>query len=404
VSAQGVGAAGAGAGAASGNTRAERSARGRALVAVLAIALAGAGFSSWPIAQFVADVSDPTAAISDLNMILAFGLWLLLFSILLARGALGSFRIRRFCSEIPGITPEKWFSGVLRPGPGWGLWQALRKNPNAAVRRFNLRGKGPMTYLLLFLSGASWYFCAIPTLFWSLQPSVPRVMGLAIFWRLHFAFRHAAYRRIAAPSNEIRAKDARAVLLFLRSFAADDIMSLGKGWRRIFTAGRRFEEEVTELLWQWGPVVAIGQPREKIPRLGAAREYVAHANWQERVAQLVQEARLVLLMVGKTPGLAWEVSHVASHGAEGKLVLVFPPLKKKMVAGRWEIFRKEVAQSVAWFDAASIDPATTLLIAFRPGREAVVVTARGRRQANYDAAFNLVAWSDGRAATQAIPA
>jgi hypothetical protein len=68
-------------------------------------------------------------------------------------------------------------------------------------------------------------------------------------------------------------------------------------------------------------VIAIGKPDEELPSLGAARFYVAHDRWQQKVAEVVKVARLVLWTTGTTEGLRWEAKHLVESCPPDKLIL-----------------------------------------------------------------------------------
>jgi transposase len=57
-----------------------------------------------------------------------------------------------------------------------------------------------------------------------------------------------------------------------------------------------------------GPFVAIGRPGEELPALGAYRTYVQHEAWQEEGRDLLSAAQLVLIRLGMTEGVLWELS------------------------------------------------------------------------------------------------
>ena len=57
-----------------------------------------------------------------------------------------------------------------------------------------------------------------------------------------------------------------------------------------------------------GPFVAVGDPTEELPQLGAARVYAADEDWQATVDEWTARAGVVLLQTGESEGLAWECS------------------------------------------------------------------------------------------------
>jgi hypothetical protein len=81
------------------------------------------------------------------------------------------------------------------------------------------------------------------------------------------------------------------------------------------------EEDIAHALGAIGPVLAIGNPSEKLPTLGAARLYVTSERWQDVVLKLVTSAKLVVLRSAATRGLAWEVEKVVRHVAPERILL-----------------------------------------------------------------------------------
>jgi hypothetical protein len=67
--------------------------------------------------------------------------------------------------------------------------------------------------------------------------------------------------------------------------------------------------------------------------LGAARDYVPDAVWQDEVQQRIRDAAVVVLVIGSSQGLAWELSQLRDLGQLHKLILLFPPADD--VVNRW---------------------------------------------------------------------
>ncbi|EHR72389.1 TM2 domain-containing protein [Burkholderiales bacterium JOSHI_001] len=132
-----------------------------------------------------------------------------------------------------------------------------------------------------------------------------------LLWLLHLVRR--VLRHETETADERMQADPRPPVLYLRSFQDDDQALLFDGGFRLVGSAMRLlavatpEQELAWLLNEHGPVVAIGKPDEPLPELGAARLYVSHADWQRVVLDLMQGAALVVLRVGNSPGVAWEL-------------------------------------------------------------------------------------------------
>jgi hypothetical protein len=123
------------------------------------------------------------------------------------------------------------------------------------------------------------------------------VAGLSIF-----ALELLAAAAITPNALQLLERDRRPPIVYLRPFSLDALF------------GGNREGELCKLFGQHGPVVAIGRPGEVfgIPR-GAARLYVSDDHWQNAVLRLLEDARAVLLVAGKTAGVAWELHTILSR-------------------------------------------------------------------------------------------
>lgn len=125
----------------------------------------------------------------------------------------------------------------------------------------------------------------------------------------------------------------RDYVLFLRSFADDKrwILTRSMG-NSIASSFIRTPARLEELLY-WssrnvGDVVAIGKPGERLAQLGALRAYFSDDQWQEAVVNAVDRAQHVVVVLGETPGLRWELETVLASECREKVLLVVPPLKR----------------------------------------------------------------------------
>lgn len=179
--------------------------------------------------------------------------------------------------------------------------------------------------------------------------------------------RDAAARRVTLPStkpmsylyahtqhiyaysaDEVLERDHRPPIVLLRSFAGD----VGR-WRT-----DSIESAIVDGLWAWGPVIATARPVRGVgrlgeateeyrdgqrylvwktkrgeaymgpvaPPLGAARARIPSEQWQESVVEWMSEARLIVMTMGSTPGLVWEMAQVHRLDLLDRLMLVFTPV------------------------------------------------------------------------------
>jgi hypothetical protein len=131
---------------------------------------------------------------------------------------------------------------------------------------------------------------------------------LLILWGTRIYRR--ARRAAMLPGSALMKKDTRPAVLYLRSFHDDSRIKV-----RARAANGRilperlvkipFEEVVTDHLWGYGPVLAIGNPQTKSKRapLGAARDYADDSSWQQKVTELMHKAAMIVVVAGGTEGL-----------------------------------------------------------------------------------------------------
>jgi hypothetical protein len=117
----------------------------------------------------------------------------------------------------------------------------------------------------------------------------------------------------------------------------------------------------------FGPVVAIGQPGERIPPVGAFRRYYENDEWQGAVQQMLRSAKLIVLSVGDTPSVGWEVSRVRHLGLLDRTLFVIPPVGREARQRRLALLASQLG-----FHPSLLPPAA-------PGIECVGVMFEGER-------------------------
>jgi hypothetical protein len=201
-----------------------------------------------------------------------------------------------------------------------------------------------------------------------------------------------ARRKALLPAAELNRKIGRPPVLYLRSFADDRLkMRARAGNGRLFLERLlkiRFEEVVTDHLWHYGPVVAIGTPGDKLPPLGAARDYLPDNGWQGRVSQLMNESSMIALVVGRTEGLGWELNTIIRASLLARLVLVLPPLASTVeIEQRWAATRR-VATAAGLHLPSQIDSYRVRAIAFSHHGATRLVTTDQRNDWAYETALD----------------
>ena len=188
----------------------------------------------------------------------------------------------------------------------------------------------------------------------------------------------------------MRQIDRRPPVLLLRSFN-DDMMLIVRGARYpkstdLHRKGMTFERVVQDHLSPFGPYIAIGRPEEQLSPLGAARDYVPDTVWQDEVQQRIRDAAVVVLVIGTSPGLAWELSRLRDLGQLHKLILLFPPADD--VVNRWLTLLGHDRTAESPFLPDSVRPEQTLALIYADDLTPIIIEGK-RNEWSYQTALRL---------------
>jgi hypothetical protein len=111
---------------------------------------------------------------------------------------------------------------------------------------------------------------------------------------------------------------------FLRSFLEDGTLDIGLSFLYRLLVRPTTEEPLVAAFGKIAPIIAVGRPNEPLPTLGASRLYVEENDWPYRVAELIHDAKLILCVLGSSPGLVREMKMALNSAALHKLVFYVP--------------------------------------------------------------------------------
>jgi hypothetical protein len=168
---------------------------------------------------------------------------------------------------------------------------------------------------------------------------------------------------------ELLKVDRRAPVLYLRSFDDDAVPDLTESLAPLGPRGARrsIEMRLSQVFKGLGPVISIGRPGERLPEIGANRFYVSDDDWQEAVLYFLERAVAVVILVGRSTGVTWEIKTALRTVPHQKVLFVFPYLlpKEKRPSGR------------------SIKEAIRSTMGHRPVRKAMLADLMGEHDARY---------------------
>lgn len=147
----------------------------------------------------------------------------------------------------------------------------------------------------------------------------------------------------AARQQQIERNKDGPPVVFLRSFETENISRFGEFDAAFFGRGmpglmsqwrRDAGDDLVDALSVIGPPIAIGQPgktqehgKTRSGRKGASRTYADDSKWQDLILHWLPGAALVVIQLGNTPGLLWELAQVVKHVPPTKILLLLPPFQ-----------------------------------------------------------------------------
>jgi hypothetical protein len=85
------------------------------------------------------------------------------------------------------------------------------------------------------------------------------------------------------------------------------------------------------VLTKAGPLISLGNPRDNLQKLGAARRYAGQADWKPIFQDYVTRANMIALLAEDANWLEWEVGEVLRLLRGDRLVLLFPSPRVELV-------------------------------------------------------------------------
>src|SRR5262245_40093521 len=208
-------------------------------------------------------------------------------------------------------------------------------------------------------------------------------------------------RKLSRPdAATLLEADERAPIVLLRSFQDDEksVKRRSVLARLLFWGfgGRiRLEQAIAEELSRFGPFVAIGEPGERLPDLGAARAYFSDDKWQAAVVDWIGRARTIVMIVGKTRWVTWELQRVIASGKLERLVRLLPPDTPAGSAARWQLIAKVLSGSHWRAALEGIDTSQAIALCQKPGTNDEIITfsSAAPRQVDYEIAIRLAVYA-----------
>jgi hypothetical protein len=227
------------------------------------------------------------------------------------------------------------------------------------------------------------------------------------------AIGRAARARAMPTAQQMAMFDRRPPILYLRSFLDDDLrIRTRRSARRGFLGNltsiqllavlvrtrERFEEILVWQLWLHGPVIAVGDPVRRKFRLGSPRFYLSNDRWADEIQPLMSSARFVVMVLGRTEGVAWELQCLGRLGLANKLLIVLPPVADDEAQARSRSFSQIATQAGLPSPPDQFDHALTAVLS-PDGSTWQTVSSKHRDECSYEIALESAVVALATAAT-----
>lgn len=153
------------------------------------------------------------------------------------------------------------------------------------------------------------------------------VVGAAAFWLSH-GILIAGKRRRSQVITSFSGLAGTRYVLYLRPFTMDSAMKNPPSEGILYGLpapgiGLTTEAHLVSQFQHLGRVVAVGQPGEPQPLVGADRGYPRPDRWQDAVRELIRGAHAVVLFASPSEGTTWEyIEALRSISSPSRLVLL----------------------------------------------------------------------------------
>lgn len=137
--------------------------------------------------------------------------------------------------------------------------------------------------------------------------------------------------------------------LYLRSFDEDEPFAVNRWGQRpqsgmvsFLATGRTEEEQFAAALKRVGPLVAVDADGRRVPYVGAVRMAPLGDDWREKVLEFMLNARLVVVALGTSEGVMWELAAALRRLPPERVLLVV-----SMSGGEYNTFRESAYATVS---------------------------------------------------------
>lgn len=183
--------------------------------------------------------------------------------------------------------------------------------------------------------------------------------------------------------------DKRRPVLFLRSFSDDELQTSQNPQNALLDYS--LELRLAKHFSSFGPFIAIGSPSDTVPQLGAARAKLSDNQWQQAVIDWIKSASVVVMYLGKTTWVTWELEQLIKNEQLQNLIVVMPEIRGWSAERRCEeLAQRSVRLRLVFRDTLWADQLTSIwdytslrALVFRADGSIVLIKSGARSRDSY---------------------
>ena len=212
------------------------------------------------------------------------------------------------------------------PGLGVKLSSFLRRAlPQGRSKALSLPPMNKRKGFLFVGMGIAWLFASPFLASLIPDPEISQKFDIVV-GVIGFTFLVYARHYLRPDFQAVRSADSRPPVLLLRSFEDDEKLRYIRADTALFDFS--LESRLADHFSAVGPFIAVGKPGDMSPHLGAARASLLDNEWQGTVIGWMVESSLIIVMIGSTHWVGWELERIIELGHTAKLILLFPETRK----------------------------------------------------------------------------
>lgn len=145
-------------------------------------------------------------------------------------------------------------------------------------------------------------------------------------WRSHPNGLRSELDQLFSGRRRARLDHDQRPVVYLRRFADDGLGFPGARW----LPRRQYEAALCRALRPLGPVVSLPNPiQPSLPSGSMKMGVTSESDWQDAVRELLARAILVVINIGVSAGLSWEVRLTFRQLRSEKILLFLPPRHRR---------------------------------------------------------------------------